>query len=315
MTPVCVENLPKIAVVGAFQSGKSTLVNCLLDGKYAPMGKGLRTTACCTYFLYGEAETVKLFHGDLQKSEVLDRREAIFGPDFTCGGTDFLEISCWKPILQKAVLIDTPGFDANGEDDTVAGKAIRKSDIIVFVHDAKQLDDCDLRILKDIREAGKRLLFLMNCNNRQNWHPDDEGNRRVSEAIEAQLSDIGFDAPLIRIQGRQVWAFNPVFAWYALGDLQRDLDSNLQNVRNDAEALTGDISAFCKKRKWEPSVQKERLLSGSGVLEIRRAIEDAAMAPLWELYTNRTAELQALTRKWSTRMKKIISDSEAVLRK
>lgn len=62
---------PVVAIVGGFQIGKSTLVNCLLDDRYAPTGKGLRTTAASTLFRYGEAEEVWLFHGNNPAGERL----------------------------------------------------------------------------------------------------------------------------------------------------------------------------------------------------------------------------------------------------
>ncbi len=315
MTSICPNRVPKIAVVGAFQNGKSTLVNCLLDDKYSPMGKGVRTTACCTYFLYGEAEIAKLCHGVTQKSEILDRREAIFGSGFSCDGSDYLEISCWKPILQKAILIDTPGFDANKRDDEAAQDAINKSDIIIFVHDARQLDDCAFRILKRIQRAGKRLLCLMNCTNPQNWHPSDKWNLEISRVIESQLSEIGYDSSLIRIQERKVWTCNPVFAWYALGHLQRDLDSNQESVKSDAKDLFDDVMYFCKKRKWAHAEQKKQLLTASGVLEIRRIIENSSMASLWNLCKSPFDEVRALTEKWTLVLKNVFSNLEVEARK
>lgn len=304
-----------VTVVGAFQNGKSTLVNCLLDDKYAPMGNGTRTTACCTYFRYGAAEIAKLFHS-AKEVHILERREAIFESSFKCCGTDWLEISCWKPILQKAILVDTPGFDANEEDDAVAQNAIDKSDIVIFVHDARQLDDCAFRILRNIQDSGKRLLFLMNCKNQQNWHPSDKKNLEIAQVIESQLSENGFDASLIRINGRKVWPCNPLFAWYALGHLQRDLDSGQENVKNDANDLMDDIKHFCKKKKWKNLYeQKEQFMTGSGILEVRDTIERASMASLWYLCGNLNAELQALTETWSARLKKIILESEAMSRK
>lgn len=299
--------LPLVTIAGAFQNGKSTLVNCLLDDQYAPMGKGLRTTACCSYFFYGEAEIAKLVH-EGKKEEVLERREIIFDPSFTCSGKDHLEISCWKPLLQKAVLADTPGFEANKQDDEAAMYAIKNSEIVVFVHDTRQLDESARQILSMVRKEGKRLLFLLNCKDEQHWHPADKKNMDLAQVLENQLAEMGWNESLLCIQGRKVWTCNPVFAWYALGHLQRDLDNCNESIRKDAETQIDTIKFFCKKQSkkdsgWTDVKIKELLLATSGILEIRRAIENAAMVPIINLCTNPMGELKALTEKWSAQIK------------
>lgn len=129
--------LPKITIAGEFQNGKSTLVNCLLGAKYAPTGHGCRTTSCCTYFFYGETNTAP---------------RQIYG---ATPSENYLEVTCNRPILKDAILIDTPGFDANNDDDEAAKDAIRKSDIIIFVHGFGQLGEKSFQILKTIQSAGK----------------------------------------------------------------------------------------------------------------------------------------------------------------
>ena len=299
--------LPLVTVAGAFQNGKSTLVNCLLDDQYAPMGKGLRTTTCCSYFRYGEAEVATLVHGKTGKEEVLDRREVIFDPAFSCTGKDYIEITCWKPLLQKAVLADTPGFEANKQDDEAAMSAIHDSDIVVFVHDTKQLDESARHILDMVQDEGKRLLFLLNCKDESYWHPQDNKNAKLAQVLEAQLAEMGWDYFLIRIQGRTVWPCNPLFAWYALGHLQRNLDNQNEQVRKDAEEQIDSIQFFCKKQSrkdpgWTGVKSKELLLNASGILEIRRIIENAAMDPVMRLCADPVGEILALTKQWATQI-------------
>lgn len=287
--------LPKITIAGEFQNGKSTLVNCLLGAKYAPTGHGCRTTSCCTHFLYGETNTAP---------------RQIYG---ATPSENYLEVTCNRPILKDAILIDTPGFDANNDDDEAAKDAIRKSDIIIFVHGFGQLGEKSFRILKTIQSAGKRILFLMNCMDKLHWDPQNKKNMELIDIIESQLSSAGIDASLIRIQERKVWPVNPIFAWYATGRLEWDLHSPNKETRKDAEELIDDIQFFCKKKKWQYSLQK--LETESGIPEIRRVIEEAAIMPLKELCENMEQELQALTERWTSRLRKIISDSEELLKK
>lgn len=287
--------LPKITIVGEFQNGKSTLVNCLLGAKYAPTGHGCRTTSCCTHFLYGETNAAP---------------RQIYG---ATPSENYLEVTCNRPILKDAILIDTPGFDASKDDDETAKNAIRNSDIIIFVQGAQQLGERSFQILKNIRDAGKRMLFLMNCKDLQNWSPKDKHNMGIANNIEHDLFNHGISSSLISIQSKKVWPVNPIFAWYATSRLEWDLHSPNKETRKDAEELIDDIQFFCKKKKWQYSLQK--LETESGIPEIRRVIEEAAIMPLKELCENMEQELQALTERWTSRLRKIISDSEELLKK
>jgi len=303
-------DFPQVTVAGCFQNGKSTLLNCLLDDKYAPMGKGVRTTACCSRFFYGEAEIVKLVHDDIGKEEVLDRIEAIFQQDFRCSPQDHIEITCWKPLLKRIVLVDTPGFDANQVDDHIAQTALEKAAFILFLHDSRQLDQCSIRILQFLRSQGKRILFLMNCKNEQHWAPQDPANDKIRKTLEVQLKEIGMIDSLLPIQECLVWPCNPVFSWYAQGHLQRDLDNRDDSIRKDAEELLESIDYFCKKKKWSASVQKDTLLKHSGILEIRKAVEEAAITPLKMACNNPMAEIKTLAELWSNRISGIIKNKQ-----
>ena len=128
---------PVVAIVGGFQIGKSTLVNCLLDDRYAPTGKGLRTTADSTLFRYGEAEEVWLFHGTNPDGERLARRQDVFDPSREVGPDDWFRISAYKPLLQYIDVVDTPGYNAQDTDDKSASVAIKASSVVVIVQEAK----------------------------------------------------------------------------------------------------------------------------------------------------------------------------------
>lgn len=281
--------LPKITIAGEFQNGKSTLVNCLLGAKYAPTGHGCRTTSCCTYFLYGETNAAP---------------RQIYG---ATPSENYLEVTCNRPILKDAILIDTPGFDVNNDDDEAAKDAIRKSDIIIFVHGFGQLGEKSFRILKTIQSAGKRILFLMNCKDLQNWSPKDKHNMGIANNIEHDLFNHGISSSLISIQSKKVWPVNPIFALYAAGQLEKERDFSQGTTKRHAIYLLKNIQSLDKN--------KEQLYQESAIPEVRRVIEEAAIMPLKELCKNMEQELQALTERWTSRLRKIISDSEELLKK
>lgn len=301
-------NLPVVAIAGGFQNGKSTLLNCLLDDKYAPTGNGVRTTPCCTYYRFGEVETAQLIDAS-QRRITLNRREDIFASSFTCKSGEHLEVTCWKPLLQHAVLVDTPGFNANGEDDQVAAAAIQRSSIIILVASPKMLDDMHRQIITTVQKEGKRLMVLMNCTNHSQWHPAASHNQELAENIHSQLDELGALPFTLPMRDKVVLPFNPLFAWYALGHLQRDLDLPQEHPDYaEAEEKIDQIEFFCKKQKWSPSEYKAQLLKCSGILEIRHAIQQAVLLPLLSIAESPMAELQRLAEQWSTRLGRMMEN-------
>lgn len=276
----------KVAVCGDFQGGKSTLVNCLLDDKYCQTGKGgggLRTTPCSTIFSYDEVEVAEwIREGSLYKT--FNRREDIFDDDnFSPGKNDWVEITCWKPLLENINLVDTPGFDANHNDDMKAEEAIKASDYIVFLHSSgKTLSQQSIDKLKKIVGLGKEFFFIYNClpkNGILSWNPHNDNNKKKYGEILSQLDSLGLSKYIIPIEREKIFPCNPIFAWYAMGHLQRDLDSKDLQEKGDAESYIEDIAEFWKTLKgrfWEKKlatkIDKKELLELSGVVEIRKAI-------------------------------------------
>lgn len=300
-----IRKVPVAVVVGDFQNGKSTLVNCLLDDKYARMGKGCRTTACCTRFVYGESEEARLFHGlENPEEKLLDRREDIFAPSFSVSGKDCIEITCWKPMLRTVSLIDTPGFDASTEDDETAKRAISQSDIVIIVHKAAQLDENTLLLAKNVYQCRKKVLFLYNCTNDENWAPSDSANEPICATIEAQLESGGLSSMLIPINGRRIWPCNPLLAWYAQGHLQRDLESPSDDERKDAEKAICKIKNYCSDELKK--TEKRSILEASGILPVRRALENVAASLLEAFKNNPKDEVKLLTNAWMKRISGLV---------
>ena len=45
------------------------------------------------------------------------------------------------PLSSSVAVIDTPGFNANEDDDGTAAAAIDKADVVVYVHESKALGE------------------------------------------------------------------------------------------------------------------------------------------------------------------------------
>lgn len=304
------KKVPQTVVAGEFQNGKSTLINCLLDDKYAPTGNGLRTTGCCSYFRYGEAEVAKLIRRTGEEI-ILDRREDVFDSNFSCDQSDYLEITCWKPLLERAVLVDTPGFGVDCGDDRTAEEAVEKSDTVLFLHASTILGDQAKSMLQLFREKGKHIVFLFNCKDESKWDPAAPQNQEICKNIQAQLEAMGIINSVIPVSGKKVWPCNPLWAWYALGHLQRDLDSPLSGTKEDAEEKIDSINFFCRKKHLPAKGNKQLLLQMSGVLEIRRCVEHVAATLISNMIADPAGEVRNLTGNWLARIRKIIDTNKA----
>ncbi len=265
---------PVVAIVGGFQIGKSTLVNCLLDDRYAPTGKGLRTTAATTLFRYGEAEEAWLFHGDNPQGERLARRQDVFDSSREVAPDDWFRISAWKPVLQNVDIVDTPGYNAQDEDDKSASAAIAASSVVVIVQAAKTMDDLCRVIVREACVPGKRCLFLLNCTNSECWSPDDQQNAEVGAAIEAELLSMGVADFFLRVGDHLVHPVNALWAWYATGQSSRDMQSLDENVRRDAEKAERKIKCYAVDELGLEDPSPAALMERCGFSALRQRISD-----------------------------------------
>ena len=55
---------PTLVILGQFQNGKSTLLNCLLGGEYAIQGEGLATTNCIVRYTMGDMPEIRVVDND-----------------------------------------------------------------------------------------------------------------------------------------------------------------------------------------------------------------------------------------------------------
>ena len=130
------------AVVGDFNSGKSTFINALLQTDLCPTGDE-PTTSSVTYFFHGDQTRIEQVEpGGTRKrltresyDELVRHRKqgdqvpAVF------------HISLPSQILEHVRIIDTPGFDApppNSNDTEVTEHGVAESDVLFVLMDASK---------------------------------------------------------------------------------------------------------------------------------------------------------------------------------
>ena len=133
--------LVTVAVVGDFNSGKSTFINALLGTKLCPVGDE-PTTASVTHFIHGDKQRFELerdgtrvsigkgkYLSMVRHSKVGHREAYVF------------HVSVDSPVLEHIRLVDTPGFNApppNSNDTRVTEDAVATADALFVIMDARK---------------------------------------------------------------------------------------------------------------------------------------------------------------------------------
>lgn len=146
----------RVAVVGDFDAGKSTLISALAGKQLLPMHPN-PATALVTWISHGDIESYSICVGGGAAPR------AITGDDFLsfhhsgaaqrgAAMVDHLEARLPFPLLSRGVvLLDTPGFD-NGPDDTARTQAILSdcSGLILCTPSVHPLSERDLSLLNGL---------------------------------------------------------------------------------------------------------------------------------------------------------------------
>lgn len=167
---------PNIALVGLFQSGKSTLANYIINQRSAEVGNGLPTTH--TSILYACDDGVPI------------RPEVEKLPISKLCGSDSFRLACVN-------VIDTPGVDANDDDTKECEGILGCVDLCVIVL-TKELPIGNKWLVSFLCEnlKGKNYAVLLNCGIHTSENPEAPVNQLICESISRSLSSLIGKPPL-----------------------------------------------------------------------------------------------------------------------
>ena len=252
-------NKPKVAVVGSFRNGKSTLVNCLLDDRVARVGKeGTETTKMVSEYSFGQTQIAE-YDG---KHHGLAEYLALEEKDFHKKNA---KIHLWKPILQNVGIIDTPGFERNETDNSVADDALKKADFLLFVLKNKGISQVECSLLQKAIEHKIPYSIIMNC-----WiypgtdkaDPHDEDNKKIIAdicATDSLINQIKKFPPVQIETGHNIWPCNLAWFWFAADHYDEELD----RPKNLASKIADEFNVKCN------SISKHDIALKSNFLPIR----------------------------------------------
>lgn len=164
----CRAPAPCVAVLGSYNSGKSTLINQLLGLDASPVGI-VPTTSCLMYFEYGTSfrATYKGF-AEKKVFHQPDQLRSFLAQSGVPAGNVMIELP--SRLLNKCRLVDTPGIDSlNSIPYAQAEHAAKGADKIIYLFHQRGIDDlCRVFLYKLASLWKKRNLsdisFWLNCN-------------------------------------------------------------------------------------------------------------------------------------------------------
>lgn len=185
------------AVVGDFNSGKSTFINALLQTDLCPTGDE-PTTSSVTYFFHGDQERIEqLEAGGTRKRLTRDSYGTLVR--HRKQGDQVLavfHIALPSTVLEHVRIVDTPGFEAphpNSNDTKVTERWVAESDVLFVLMDAstgnpsKRLLEQLQRMQQSSAADRQKLMFLL-LNKAEELSPDDrdmvsKDNRKKYRAL------------------------------------------------------------------------------------------------------------------------------------
>lgn len=187
---------PRVAIVGDFQAGKSTLVCCLLNGRMATLGEGLPTTRFPTLyrfdqgnFVVGHSPEKMLFETSLE--DFLTGRP---GDRWTHAVQ--ATVSLYNPLLQKVDIVDTPGVGGDEGLEAAAREAAREADLVLLLM-TKGFPAGREAFNRFLRSAlsGKRYGLILNCGLESPGNPRSQACVRIAQDVRAGLERAGLGPP------------------------------------------------------------------------------------------------------------------------
>ena len=210
-------NKPKIGLIGAFQNGKSTLVNCLLGRQLAKVGgQGLSVTNVNTRYTFGTSNEVDFVHNSKVFKTVTLEEYLSESVNIPTSASEIV-IHYQDNLLDKFDIIDTPGFNANEFDTQMAENSLSKIDIAILVLRNKSISQYEYKIISLLTEHLIPYFIIVNTYDEGEdlWYPKSKRNQEISRCIWNDISSVGVK-PLAFDKRNKILVVNLIWYWLSI---------------------------------------------------------------------------------------------------
>ncbi len=275
----------RVAIVGEFNQGKSTLLNALLGEEIQPV-REIPCSGTITVLKYGEKKQVVCRYKDGREEEIpfeQYQEKAAISEDAALGNlrdelaeTEIEEIICYHPDLDLCrsgvEILDSPGLNEHPERTAIVNKLLEEVDAVIFLTDAtRSLTQGERDLLQDLRhilnlgkgnEPANNLFVVVNF-----WDllRTEKGRQQVQKRIENLVMG---ESPIIAGENR----LHFTSAQSALDAIMGGNDDEyLINFKKFVAALENFMTAEIGALKIKQSVTKINGLIQESLGELKEA--------------------------------------------
>lgn len=258
------DQVVKIVFAGEMKTGKSTLVNAILENPILPS-----STLPCTVVIHKLKHSARSFLRIRYKDKSITEGAISELATLTAKNGNHSEIfyvSVYSPLVPEGVeIIDTPGFnDPVPDRNALAANMMTEGDAIVFVMDGAQaLKGSELPFLDQFLFKGsrKKTILCVNMVDVLNEKELLEVKQRLSKEVSNPNSPI-YDQPVFYVSGKEALKLK---------------DSNLDR-QFDFARLIATIREFSKLK---PMLEKHRALRyyRDAAISKKRSLETLNLSP------------------------------------
>jgi small GTP-binding protein len=262
-----------IVLVGAFNTGKSSLINALIGEPVLGVGATPTTTKIAI-----------LRHGPAAQRMNAGQVDTIFHP---------------SPLLERVSLVDTPGLDSvfKGHDE-ITRRFLHRADIVLLVMMATQaMSASNVNYLQSLRDYGKRIIVVVNQIDL--LEPEEQATIRdfVAEQGKTQLGITP-----------EVWMLSARRALEAYKTTPRDealwTESGFAQVETFINKVLSDSERV--RQKLETPLQIVRNVMGAAMVQVRQ--QQDSLAEYRRSAENVKGQIDASLREQETTVRTILEE-------
>lgn len=221
----------RFGLIGEFQSGKSLLINCILQRPIATVGVGYATTHTVVNYRFATDEYVEYIDikHDCHTLPINQIHKLDTATDILC-----IDIYLSNEILKSFILTDLPGFGANADDNNITRITLREIDFAILVASNDKALGADSSAYNDILNLYANKIpyyFVLNCRDTDKWRCDDWANEKIAKK---DLELLDFYSPIkYPLREDRMNIVNLIWYWYSISNSKDELI----NRRNIHQAL------------------------------------------------------------------------------
>lgn len=265
----------RFGIVGQYQSGKSLLINCLLERHVATVGVGAPTTHTVVNYSFSESEFLEIeFDSGTKETWDINRLERVDTDKTIKTVNAFLN----NDFLRYYTLTDMPGFGSNDKDNKAALDVLADIDYAIVVTTNDKSFGTESSQYKDfcvLERYSIPYYLILNCKDMviaDKWIPFSDINQGI---MNEDLHLLEFHKPICHpFEEGKIPIVNLMWYWYAIREKDDKIltRNEIQNAVNTYELLSYPASQIKEASNFH-LIQRIFDMDNRAYLELKKEIQ------------------------------------------